>query len=109
MILKSYKAGESIPANRLVKFSDENTVVLATAGTDNIVGVTDSLTVVVGGVVDVHLLGLAEVEFGGTVTRWTKITAGDEGKAIAASSGDNTIGFATLSATSGDILPALIK
>ena len=63
--------------------------------------------------VDVAHDGIVDVEYGGTVTRGQKLTADANGKAVAAapSAGANAqiIGYAVVSAVSGDIAGMMIS
>ena len=56
--------------------------------------------------------GIADVEFGGAVTRGAAVTSDANGKAVAAApaAGSNVriIGFAEVSAVAGDIGPILV-
>ncbi|MCK9372583.1 MAG: hypothetical protein M0P91_05255 [Sulfuricurvum sp.] len=103
-LIKNYVAGGDIPAYRIVKFgADDNTVVLATAATDYIIGVSD-LGGVTGDRLDIVMDDIAEVEFGGTIVRGGPVTTDAAGKAIAATvAGSRTIGFAMVSGVVGDI------
>ncbi|MDD3236815.1 MAG: DUF2190 family protein [Candidatus Gastranaerophilales bacterium] len=139
MTIKSYIAGADIPANRIVKFSDDNKVVIATSPFDNLAGVTDSLDVKAGQTVDVFALGEKDIEFGGTVARGDMLTCDSNGKAVTAKIdftvldaistvtsinsvevlteikarikdlAKNTIGYSKYNAVSGDISAAILK
>lgn len=101
---KTFIAAVDIPAFRLVKFAeDDNTVTLATSGTDNIIGVNANVDVKKGNTIDVTTLGIEKVQYGGTVAHGASITAGTEGKAVAAKAGDNIAGFTLVSAVDNDI------
>lgn len=101
---KTFIAAVDIPAHRLVKFGgDDNTVTLATAGTDDVIGVSDNVDVKAGNTVDVATLGVEKVQYGGTVERGKAIAAGTDGKAIAAEDGDVAVGYALCSAVENDI------
>lgn len=101
---KTFIAAVDIPAFRLVKFADEdNTVTLATNGKDNIIGVNANVDVKKGNAIDVTTIGIEKVQYGGTVARGANITAGTDGKAVAAKAGDITAGFALVSAVDNDI------
>lgn len=110
-LIKTMTAGGAISHRRILKHgSADHEVVQAAASSDLLAGVA----VAPGGVasgerVDVAMDGIAEVEFGGTVTRGQPVTADASGKAVAASpaAGANAeiIGHALVSAVSGDIAP----
>lgn len=108
-LVKQFKAGAAIAKYRIVKFgsSDEH-VVQAAAAADALFGVS----VEVGADaaedrLDVVVAGIAEVEFGGTVTRGALVTSDASGKAVAAApaQGANVrvLGVARVSAAAGDI------
>ncbi len=112
-LTRSYVAGGAIAAYRIVKpHSADGQVVQAAAATDYLMGVTRDLGPASGEIVDVVKAGVTEIEFGGTVTRGGPVTADANGKAVAAapSAGSNVriIGFAEVSAVSGDIAAVLI-
>lgn len=107
---KTFIAAVDIPAHRLVKFgADDNTVTLATAGTDDVIGVSDNVDVKAGNTVDVATLGVEKVQYGGAVERGKAITAGADGKAVAGADGDKLIGIALATAVENDIALAVIK
>ena len=102
---KTYIAAVDIPACRLVKFADDdNTVTLATASTDNVVGVIENVDVKKGNTIDVIHVGTAKIQFGGAVARGASFTAGTDGKAVAAQAGNNVAGFILSSAVDNDIV-----
>ncbi len=107
MLYRTYTAGGAIAAFRIVKPSADGAVVQAAAATDFLMGVTGPIAPASGERVDVIKSGIAPVEFGGTVTRGGPVTADANGKAVAAAPGAGTnariIGFAEVSAVSGDI------
>lgn len=106
---KTFVAAVDIPAHRLVKFgADDNTVTLATTGTDNVIGVSDNVDVKAGNTVDVATLGVEKVQYGGTIERGKSITAGADGKAVAAQAGDIAVGYALCSAVNKDISLAVM-
>jgi len=113
-LIKSQVAGAAIAARRIVKpHTADGQVVQAAAATDSLMGVTGLLAAESGERCDVTKIGVALVEFGGTVTRGGPVTADANGKAVAAapSAGANVriIGFAEISAVSGDIAPVLLS
>ncbi|ARO88174.1 DUF2190 domain-containing protein [Nitrosospira lacus] len=113
VLTKSFKAEAAISAYRIVKFGTaDNQVVQAAAAADFSVGVSTAVAPAINERCDVVMSGLAEVEFGGTVTRGGPVTADASGKAVAAApaAGANAriIGFAHVSAVSGDIAPVLL-
>ncbi len=113
-LVKSYTAGGAISPNRIVKFgAADYTVLQGAAATDSLVGVTvPLLTVAQGETVDVIHDGIADVEYGGNVTRGDLLTSDANGKAVTAApvAGANAriIGTALVSGVAGDICPVLI-
>lgn len=108
-VIKSYTAACDIPRNSLVKFSTtEDKVTLATAAADLVLGATLNKDVKTGEIVDVRLLGLGEVKFGGTVAKGEAFCAGTGGKAVKAAAGSIVAGFSLKDAVSGDIATAII-
>lgn len=111
-LIKAYKAGGSISKFRLVKLSADDTVVAASAATDAVFGVLGELDADSGDRVDVVLSGIAEVEFGGNVTRGALLTSDANGKAVAAAPAagvnNRVIGVACESGVAGDIGSVLI-
>lgn len=85
----------------------------AAAATDFLMGVCESVGPASGERLDVIKAGIADVEFGGTVTRGGPVTADANGKAVAAAPGAGAnvriIGFAEVSAVAGDIAPVWIE
>ena len=113
VLAKNYTAGGAIPAFRIVKMgANDGEVLQAAAATDFLVGVNGELSPASGERVDIQKVGIARIEFGGTVTRGGPVTSDASGKAVAAApaAGSNVriIGFAEVSAVSGDIGDVLI-
>lgn len=105
---KNYTAGAAITKYRLVKFGAADGAVLQGAAAANLViGVAESLDVASGERIDVIRAGIAEVEYGGAVTRGDKLVSDASGKAVAAApaGGGNVhvIGVAEVSGADGDI------
>lgn len=112
-LVKAYLAGGAIAAYRIVKFSAEGTVVQASAATDVSIGITTRIPAAASGDrTEVVRSGIAEVEYGGNVTRGAKLTADADGKAVVAapSAGVNNqiIGIAEVAGASGDIGSCMI-
>lgn len=113
LLNKNYVAEAAIAAYRIVKFGTaDGNVVQAAAATDFLVGVMESVGPAINERCDVIKSGIADVEFGGTVTRGGPVTSDASGKAVAAAPGAGSnvriIGFAEVSAVSGDIAPVLV-
>ena len=109
LLIKNFRAAAAIAAFRIVKFdAADNDVVQAAAATDASIGVCVQPGGAASGArCDVALVGLAEVEFGGNVTRGGPVTADADGKAVAAAPAQGVnnriIGYAMKSQASGDI------
>ncbi|MEA3018411.1 MAG: hypothetical protein QOI38_3133 [Sphingomonadales bacterium] len=108
-LIKGFKASGAIPARRFVKFgADDRTVTLATAATDPVIGTSSDIDVADGEPCDVHLGGLAEVVYGGNVTRGASLltaAAGGEAVAAAPAAGVNNriAGVAMVSGVDNDV------
>jgi hypothetical protein len=104
-LTKTYAAGGVIAGYRIVNLSADGTVVQSDAATDALWGVADMNGAVASGdPVDVHLLGLAEVQYGGTITCGDKLTADADGKAISVSgvSASSTVQALIAGGSAGD-------
>lgn len=106
VFVKTFTATTDIEPYRVVALGAADGVVIqsdghakANIGTSNIIGAdTDAMRC------DVVLSGIAEVEYGGEVTRGAWLTADADGKAIATTTaGHNVIGRALISGVAGDI------
>lgn len=113
-LTKNYVAGGVIAAFRIVKFgANDGEVLQAAAATDLSIGVTDrTYPEAVGERVEITRTGIAEVEYGGAVTRGQKLTSDASGRAIVAApaAGANVqiLGTAEVSGVLGDIGSLLI-
>lgn len=113
-IIKNFLATTAMPHRRQVKAgANDGEVALATAPTDNIIGVTDCPGgAAIGDRIDVVLLGETEVEVGGTIAFGAFFTADANGRAVAATPGAGvnarTGGLMTVGAVSGDIARVLV-
>lgn len=113
ILARNYTAGAAITAFRIVKSgANDGEVIQAAAATDLLMGVCGELAPASGERVDIHKIGIVRIEFGGTVTRGNPVTADASGRAVAAApaAGSNVriIGFAEVSAVSGDIADVLL-
>jgi hypothetical protein len=114
MLVTNHTADGAIAGYRITKHGDaDGDVAQAAASTDLLHGITGRLGAsAVGDRVDVVRAGIAEVEYGGNVTRGNPLTADADGKAVAAAPGAGTnayiIGFAEVSGVAGDIGSCLI-
>jgi hypothetical protein len=112
-LIKTLFAETAVTRRRIVKFgSADHQVVQAAAATDALIGVADRLDAGVDDRVDVILSGVAEVEYGGNVTRGAPLTADANGKAVAAAPAagvnNGVIGRAMVSGVDGDIGSVLL-
>lgn len=113
-LTKAFLAETAVTRRRIVKFgSSDAGIVLAGAATDLCVGVATEIDAAIGQTCDVVMSDIADVEFGGTVTRGSKLTADAQGRAVAAApaAGSNVhvIGIALVSAVANDVGPVLLK
>lgn len=105
-LTKSLTATTAIPAYTLVKYgATDGTGVPATDATAFIFGVSSEIDTAVGERCSTHGIGnIADVRYGGAVTRGDKLTADAQGRAIATTTtGANCVGFAEVSGVVGDI------
>ena len=114
LLIKAGIAASLISPYRIVKFdAADATYVQTAAAADLSVGVCESVGPAKGEPVDVIKAGIADVEYGGTVTRGQPLTSDAQGRAVAAApaAGSNVriIGFAEVSGVSGDIGAVLIS
>lgn len=108
ILTKARVADGAITKHRIVKpGSDDDSVAQAAAATDALIGVATELAATDAERVDITLMGVVEIEYGGNVTRGALLTADADGKAIAAApaTGANmsVIGRAMVSGVDGDI------
>lgn len=89
-LARTYDAGGALPPRRIVKFTGDDVVNLATAATDDAIGVTADVAVASGERVDVYRSGPVEIEVGGNIARGKDITADASGKAVQAAPGAGT-------------------
>jgi hypothetical protein len=111
--LRNYLAGAAVAAYRIVKpGAADGEVLQGAAATDFLNGINDSVAPASGERVDIVKSGIADVEYGGNVTRGQPLTSDADGKAVAAApaAGANVriIGFAEVSGVAGDIGLCLI-
>ena len=102
--------------NRIVKFDENGNVALATAGTDipvgialieagynDITGVTSGM-VAAGDDVDIQIKDMGVVLAGATIKKGQEVSAGADGKAAVAASGNYVLGFALEGAEADEYL-----
>jgi hypothetical protein len=108
-LVTNHTADAAIAAYRIVKFGAADcNIAHAAAAADLSIGVTDRLAAAAAGDrIDVVRSGIAEVQYGGNVTRGKKLTADANGKAIeaapAAGANAQVIGTAEVSGVLDDI------
>ena len=116
------QAGEEIAdvRNRIMKFDENGKVVLATAGTDIPVGIAlieagyndisgqESGKVATGDDVDILIKDIGVVLAGGTIKEGQEVTAGADGKAVVAASGNYVLGIALGNAEADNYLQVQI-
>lgn len=112
-LIKAYTAGAAIAAHRIVVFgSADGAVIQAAASTDKLIGISEAFGAASGERIDIVRSGLADVEYGGSVTRGDMLTADANGKAVvaapAAAVNAQVIGRAEVSGVAGDIGSVLI-
>lgn len=113
VLTKAFNAGGTIPANRICKHGTADGVaVTAAAATDALLGVSTGIPATTGERVDLVVTGIADVEYGGNVSRGALLTSDAEGRAVVASpaAGANArvIGQAWVSGVLGDIGSVLL-
>lgn len=104
LFIKACYAGAAILPFRLVKHGAADAFAIqSTAATDSVFGVSDSLgAAAANDPVDIIRGGIAEVVYGGTVTRGDPLTSDANGAAVKAATGNRIIGFAEVSGVAGD-------
>jgi hypothetical protein len=112
-LIKNYTSPAAASPYRIAKpGANDGEVAQAAAATDYLMGVYESLPVAAGERCDIVKAGIADIEYGGVVTRGQPITSDAVGRAVAAAPAAGAtariIGFAEVSAVLGDIAPALI-
>lgn len=115
-LVKSFKAGAAIAQRRIVKFgAADGEVIQAAAAADLSLGVCvqPGGASAAGERVDVQLTDIAEVEFGGAVTRGQEVTSDASGKAVAAAPGAGAnvriVGIAMNTQANGDFGDVLLS
>ena len=105
LLTLSFEADAAIARRRIVKHdTTDDLVIQAAAAADKLLGVVDIAQAGADGErVDVVLVGVAEVEYGGTVARGDLLTSDADGKAVVGAAGNRIIGEAMVSGVDGDI------
>jgi|SRR5450830_49633 len=107
-LAKSFKAEGAIPAFTIFKSGSVDGNILASAGpTDRLLGVTTDIAAAINERCDGILSGVADVLYGGAVTRGDQLTADASGRAVtaapAAGVNNRIIGMALVSGVLGDV------
>ncbi len=105
---KQYTAETAVGANLIIKpGSTDDYVAQGAAATDKLTGISGNIAAGAGERVDIIKKGIADVVYGGTITRGDPITSDANAKAVTAApaAGVNAriIGFAEVSGVLGDI------
>lgn len=113
LIVSTYEQETAVAANRLVKMGTAaNEVVEATAGTDQIIGVSvDAATDTVDDEVGVVMLGIYKVSMSAAVTKGAAVTATTAGQGVTTTTDNNyCIGYALATGTAAnDLIPCTIN
>ena len=109
LMWRAADAGGAVAPHRIVKYGDaDGKVVQSAAADDAHVGVSGRVSAASGGRVEIARQGIADVEYGGNVTRGDLLTADGDGKAVTAADGNRVIGSADVSGVAGDIGKVLL-
>ena len=112
-LTKALTAPADVRASRIVTLgSVDGTCAEATGSGSALIGVSSDTDTDGGGRADIHMVGnIAEVVYGGTITRGDDLTSDSQGRAIRAVRGAavvHIIGKAEVSGVSGDIGTVII-
>lgn len=108
-LVLAYTAGEAITKHRILQFSADDTVTMADATDDLMIGVSTDVDAASGDTLDVVHSGVALIEAGDAVTRGQWQTSGTDGVCLDISDPEETaIGIALRSGVAGDLVPVLI-
>ena len=92
--------------------ADDNTMAVASAATDNLMGIFQHTVTLPSGYtraeVRIQQLGISDLKLGGTVTRGDRLTPNASGYGITATSGQSVGAVACASGVSGDIIPVFV-
>jgi hypothetical protein len=115
VVARNYIAEAAVPANTIVKPSattDKNVLAAAAVG-DKLIGISTDIAAAINERCDVILEGVADVLYGGAVTRGDLLTSDANGRAVTAAPGagvnNNVIGRALISGVLGDIGQCIIS
>lgn len=107
-LVRNFKAEAAVAAFTIVKHGTaDGQVVPGAAATDKLLGVSTDIAALINERCDVILSGIADVLYGGTVTRGDILTADASGRAVtaapAAGANNRLIGVAMVSGVVGDV------
>lgn len=107
-LIKNFRAGAAVAPYRIVKFGASDVQVVTAAGAgDALVGVSSEIAADANERIDVMMNRIADVRYGGNVTRGDLLTSDAQGRAITAAPGAGvkmrTIGQALVNAVADDI------
>ena len=114
LLAKNYTAGAAINAFRIVKFSAPDTLILAAAATDFLIGINSEVAPVTGERCDAALQGIAFCEAGAAIAVGAMVTSDAVGRGVTAAPGagvnNRVIGIALEAATAaGDVIRVLLE
>lgn len=114
LLAKNFTAAAAVNAFRIVKLSAAETVTLASAATDNLLGVNADVAPALGERCDVVLMGIAFVEAGAAVPLGSMVTSDAVGRGVVAAPGVGAnvrvVGLALEAATAaGDVIRVLLE
>ncbi|HPU16912.1 MAG TPA: DUF2190 family protein [Polymorphobacter sp.] len=106
--INSYIAGAAVTRRRIVKWgAADGQILLGAAVGDFLMGVSSGTDAAINEPTDVVQGGIADVEYGGVVTRGAPLTSDATGRAVvaapAAGVNNRIVGFAEVSGVLGDI------
>lgn len=103
-------AAGAIPRYAVVQGSGTATVGLATADTQNLLGIAQSEAAAAGEFVSICPLGRSRAVAGAAVSAYARITSNGSGRVVAAASGDVIIGYALEAAgADGDSIQVMLN
>lgn len=108
VLIKNGVASGAVPARSIVKYgASDHLVAAAAAATDKLLGVSTDIAAADGERCDYITAGMADVVYGGNVTRGDLLTADSSGRAVtaapAAGVNNRIIGVAQVSGVVGDV------
>ena len=114
LLFKNFTAGAAVNAYRIVKLLAADTVVLAAAASDNLIGVNGDIAPALNERCDVALMGIAFVESGAALAMGAMVTSDAIGRGVkaapAAGSNVRVIGYALEAASAaGDVIRVLLE